>query len=74
MLRRTNIVWLILVIAVLVGTGAMLRTAHAQRASVQEVQDKLASGEGEVRKLLTPNGYRQERKNLQGRVDEVYGS
>jgi hypothetical protein len=62
MLTRTNVVWLILVIAVLVATVVMFGTAHGQsrmgsahgqgRASDPKVQDKLALGEGEVRKLL----------------------
>jgi hypothetical protein len=53
MLRRTNVVWLIFVIVVLVATAVMLGTAHAQsRQSVPKVQDKLALGDSEVKQLL----------------------
>jgi len=52
MLRRTNIVSAIVVLAVLVATWATLGTAFAQRAAVPKPQDKLALGEPEVRKLL----------------------
>ena len=52
MLRRTNIVWFIVVIAVLVATWALLGTAVAQRAATPKPQDKLALGEAEVKQLL----------------------
>jgi len=52
MLRRTNIVWFIVVIAVLVATWALLGTAVAQRAATRKPQDKLALGEAEVKQLL----------------------
>ena len=71
MLRRTNIV---LVIAVLVATWAMLGTAVAQKAAAPKPQDKLALGEEEVKQLLLLIDNRQERQDLQTRVDEVYGS
>jgi len=51
-LRRTNIVLVIVVIAVLVGTWLMLSTAVAQKATTPKPQDKLALGEDEVKKLL----------------------
>jgi Ca2+-binding EF-hand superfamily protein len=49
MLRLTKI---ILVIAVLVATCAMLGSAVAQKAAVPRPQDKLALGEDEVKQLL----------------------
>jgi len=52
MQKRTNIALVILVLAVLVATGATLGTAVAQRASVPKPQDKLALGEPEVKQLL----------------------
>jgi EF hand domain-containing protein len=52
MLRRTNIIRVIIVIAVLVVTWAILGTAVAQKASVPKPQDKLALGESEVEQLL----------------------
>lgn len=52
MLTRTNIVRVIVAIAVLVGTWAMLETAVAQRAATPKPQDKLALGEAEVKQLL----------------------
>ena len=51
-MRRTNVVWIILIIAVLVASWAMLGTAHAQKAAVPKPQDKLALGDEEVRQLL----------------------
>jgi P-type Cu+ transporter len=51
-LRRTNIVLVIVVIAVLVMTWLMLGTAVAQKATTPKPQDKLALGEDEVKKLL----------------------
>jgi hypothetical protein len=52
MLRRTNVVWIIVVTAVLVAFVAMLGTARAQKAAVPKSQDRLALGETEVRQLL----------------------
>jgi CRISPR/Cas system-associated endonuclease Cas3-HD len=52
MLRHTNIVLVIVVIAVLVATWAMLGTAVAQKAATPKPQDKLALGEAEVKQLL----------------------
>jgi hypothetical protein len=51
-MRRTNIALIILVIAVLIATWALPRTAVAQRQSVPKPQDKLALGEDEVKQLL----------------------
>ena len=52
MLRRTNIVLVIVVMAVLVATWAMPGTAVAQKAATPKPQDKLALGEAEVKQLL----------------------
>jgi len=52
MVRHTNIVLVIVVMAVLVATWAMLGTAVAQRAATPKPQDKLALGEAEVKQLL----------------------
>jgi len=52
MLRRTNIVWFIVGIAVLVATWAMLGTAVAQRPATPKPEDKLALGEPKVKQLL----------------------
>ena len=52
MLRRTNRVWIIVVITVLVATGSMLGHAAAQKASVPKPQDRLALGEDDVKQLL----------------------
>jgi EF hand len=53
MLRRTNIAWFIVLIAVLVATLAMLGTVAAQKAATPKPQqDKLALGEEEVKQLL----------------------
>jgi Ca2+-binding EF-hand superfamily protein len=52
MSSRTNIMLVIVVLTLLVATGARLETAVAQKASVPKPQDKLALGEDEVRKLL----------------------
>ena len=51
MSRRMNIVW-VLLIAVLVATGVMPRTAPAQKAAVPKPQDRLALAEYEVMRLL----------------------
>ena len=52
MLRHTNVVLVIVVIAMLVATWAMLGTAVAQKAATPKPQDKLALGESEVKQLL----------------------
>jgi hypothetical protein len=52
MSRGTNTVWVILLIAVLVATGVMPRTAPAQKAAVPKPQDRLALAEIEVMRLL----------------------
>ena len=52
MLRRTNIVLVIVEIAGLVATWAMLGTAVAQKAAAPKPQDKPALGEDEVKQLL----------------------
>jgi hypothetical protein len=52
MSRRTRIMFVVVVIAVLVATGTMLGTAVAQKASAPKPQDSVALGEDEVKKLL----------------------
>jgi Ca2+-binding EF-hand superfamily protein len=52
MSSRTSIMFVVVVIAVLVATGAMLGTAVAQTASAPNPQANLALGEGAVKKLL----------------------
>jgi EF hand len=52
MSSRMSIMFVVIVIAVLVATGAMLRTAVAQKATTPKPPDNLALGEGEVKKLL----------------------
>jgi hypothetical protein len=52
MSSRTSIIFVVVVIAMLVATAAMLGTAVAQKASAPKPQDNLALGEGEVKKLL----------------------
>jgi hypothetical protein len=52
MSNRTRIMFLVVIIAVLVATGAMLGTAVAQDASAAKQQDNLVLGEAEVKKLL----------------------
>jgi hypothetical protein len=44
--------YVVLVIAVLVATGAMLGTSAAQNTSAPKQQGNLALGEGEVKKLV----------------------
>ncbi len=51
-MRLTNIVRVIVAIAVLVVSWAILGTAVAQKAAVPKPQDKLALGEPEVKQLL----------------------
>ena len=52
MLRRTNSVWFIGALLVLVVIWAVLGIALAQRQAGPKRQDKLALGESEVRQLL----------------------
>jgi Ca2+-binding EF-hand superfamily protein len=52
MLTRTNWLWIIVVIAVLVVTGTKLGNAAAQKAAVPKPQNKLEIGEDEVKQLL----------------------
>jgi len=49
MLRRTNVVPFIVVIAMLIAAWVMLGTAVAQKAAVPKAQDKLALAENEVK-------------------------
>jgi EF hand domain-containing protein len=50
MLKRTNVVLVLVVIALLVATGAVLGTMGAQAAD--KPKDKLALGEDDVKQLL----------------------
>jgi hypothetical protein len=52
MLTRTNRVWIIAVVTVLVVSGTVLGSAAAQKAAVPKPQDRLALGEDGVRQLL----------------------
>ena len=52
MSRRTNIVLVVVALAVLVAAWAILGTAVAQKAATPKPQDKLALGEEEVKQLL----------------------
>jgi sulfatase maturation enzyme AslB (radical SAM superfamily) len=52
MSSRTRITFVVVVIAVLIASGAMLGTTVAQKASAPKAQDNVALGEGEVKKLL----------------------
>ena len=52
MQRRTNFVWFIAALSVLVVIGAVLGMALAQKQAVPKAQDKLALGEPEVKQLL----------------------
>jgi hypothetical protein len=52
MSSRTSIMFVVLVIVVLVATGAMLGNGVTQTASTPKPQDNLALGEAEVKKLL----------------------
>lgn len=52
MRKRTNYVWFIGVIAVLVATLTLFGNAAAQKSSVPKPQDKLAMGEDDVKHLL----------------------
>jgi len=53
MRKRTNYVWSIAAIAVMVLSLSLLGNAAAQKASVPKPQNKLAMGEDEVRHLLS---------------------
>jgi len=52
MLTRTNWLWIIVVIAMLVVTGTKIGNAAAQKAAVPKPQNKLEIGEDEVKQLL----------------------
>jgi Ca2+-binding EF-hand superfamily protein len=52
MLTRTNRLWTMVVIAVLVVTGTKLGNAAAQKAAIPKPQNKLAIAENEVKQLL----------------------
>jgi hypothetical protein len=52
MSSRPSIIFVVVVIAVLVATGAMLGAVVAQQASAPKSQDNLALGESEVKKLV----------------------
>ena len=52
MRRRTNTVWILAVLTVLVATGTMLATAAAQKSSVPKIHDFLTMGEEHVKQLL----------------------
>ncbi len=52
MQRRTNFVWFIAALSVLVVIGAVVGMALAQKQAVPKAQDKLALGEPEVKQLL----------------------
>jgi len=64
MSSRTSIMFVVIVIAVLVASGAVLGTAVAQKASALKPQDNLALGEGEVKKVGSPHGYQQRWQGL----------
>ncbi len=52
MLLRKKSLWVIVIFALLIVSGAMLGNAAAQKASVPKPQNKLAMGENEVKQLL----------------------
>jgi hypothetical protein len=52
MSSRTNVIQIIVFVAVFAVTGGMLRTGVAQKASTPKPQDKVALGEDEVKQLL----------------------
>ena len=52
MSSRTSIMFVVIVTAVLVASGAVLGTAVARKASAPKPLDNLALGEGEVKKLV----------------------
>ena len=74
MFRRTKVAFVMVVIAMLATIWGMVGTAVAHKAAVPKSQDKLAIGEGRSEAIAAPGRYRQERKGLQARVDEVHGS
>ena len=49
---RTNVVWIILLVAMLTMTAAILRSGVVQKAAAPKPLDKLALGEEEVQQLL----------------------
>jgi len=49
MSSRTRITFVVVVIAVLIASGAMLGSAVAQKTSAPKAQDNVALGEGEVK-------------------------
>jgi Ca2+-binding EF-hand superfamily protein len=51
MLKHKNLIWIVVVFAQLLATGALLRTADAQKVS-PKAPGRLALGEAEVRQLL----------------------
>jgi hypothetical protein len=68
MLRRTNVVFVIVLSAVLVATWTMLGTAVAQKSSVPKPQVEQALGEQEVKQLLEAEFDRLD-KNKTGELD-----
>jgi hypothetical protein len=52
MSSRTNVIQIIVFVAMLALTGGMLRPGVAQKASTPKPQDKVALGEDEVKQLL----------------------
>jgi len=67
---RRNVVWIIVFVAMLAVPGVTLRSGVAQKAAAPKPQDELARrGRGQA--VAAPYGYRQERQDIQARVDEV---
>jgi hypothetical protein len=58
-----------LLIALMIVTLAGVDTSVAQRASVPKQQDRQPARSG----VATPDGYRQERQDIQAGIDEVHG-
>jgi hypothetical protein len=52
MFKLANTLLVILLVAVLFGIGANLRSSFAQKASAPKQEDKLALGEEDVRRLM----------------------
>jgi hypothetical protein len=52
MSRRSNVVWIVVFLAMFALAGATLRRGAAQKAAVPKPQDKLVIGDEEVRQLL----------------------
>lgn len=73
MSRRANAVQVVVLVATLAVTGAMLRTGVAQKEAAPKPQDKLALGEEEVKQLLLLNRHRKEGQDLQARMDDFHG-